>query len=222
MHHTESQNGEAPKPTFQSNPVKKRWNQHLANNKNYPSEDPKQGKHMDLVLILIGFAGFSIRMGWKWVRINGKGYTNTTYISEFHPYIPKPRFRTHDFFIFAFWCPDGMVWWVRFYGRMGEACLRVARGTDHNPPTSWSVEHVRFSSLQQPACSKPPAAASQPSQPASQPTLHPGIEASGLQASMSPISSRGASNPSSSVPTCRHPAAQALKLSGPRGQLNMP
>ena len=27
-------------------------------------------------------------MGWKWVGIDGKGYANTTYISEFHPHIP--------------------------------------------------------------------------------------------------------------------------------------
>ena len=48
---------------------------------------------MDLGLILIGFDRFSIKIGWKWVRIDGKGYTNTTYISEFHPHIPKPWFR---------------------------------------------------------------------------------------------------------------------------------
>ena len=67
-----------------------------------PARNPKQVKYMDLYLILGGFDGFSSRMGWKWVRIDGKGYTNTTYISEFHPYIPKPRFRIHSFFIFRF------------------------------------------------------------------------------------------------------------------------
>ena len=36
-------------------------------------------------LIPIGFVRFSIRMGWKWVGVDGKGYANTTYISEFHP-----------------------------------------------------------------------------------------------------------------------------------------
>jgi hypothetical protein len=41
-----------------------------------------------LGLIPIGFVRFSIRMGWKWVGIDGKGYANTTYISEFHPHIP--------------------------------------------------------------------------------------------------------------------------------------
>ena len=54
---------------------------------------------MDLRSIPIGFDRFSIRMGWKWVRIDGKGYANTTYISEFHPHIPKPRF-----LIFVFAC----------------------------------------------------------------------------------------------------------------------
>ena len=56
-----------------------------------PARDPKQGKYMDLALILIGFVRFSIRMGWKWVGIDGKGYANTTYISEFHPHIPAGR-----------------------------------------------------------------------------------------------------------------------------------
>ena len=32
-----------------------------------------------------------LRMGWKWVGIDGKGYANTTYISEFHPHIPAGR-----------------------------------------------------------------------------------------------------------------------------------
>ena len=40
---------------------------------------------MDFGSIPIGFVGFLIRMGWKWVGIDGKGYANTTYISEFHP-----------------------------------------------------------------------------------------------------------------------------------------
>ena len=30
-------------------------------------------------------------MGWKWVGVDGKGYANTTYISEFHPHIPVGR-----------------------------------------------------------------------------------------------------------------------------------
>jgi len=42
-------------------------------------------------LIPIGFVRFSIRMGWKWVGVDGKGYANTTYISEFHPHIPAGR-----------------------------------------------------------------------------------------------------------------------------------
>ena len=53
-----------------------------------PARDPKQGKYIDLDLILIGFVRFSMRMGWKWVGIDGKGYANTTNISEFHPHIP--------------------------------------------------------------------------------------------------------------------------------------
>ena len=30
-------------------------------------------------------------MGWKWVGVDGKGYANTIYISEFHPHIPAGR-----------------------------------------------------------------------------------------------------------------------------------
>ena len=41
---------------------------------------------MDSGSIPIGFVRFSV--GWKWVGIDGKGYANTTYISEFHPHIP--------------------------------------------------------------------------------------------------------------------------------------
>ena len=29
--------------------------------------------------------------------MDGKGYANTTYISEFHPHIPKPSFRNFRF-----------------------------------------------------------------------------------------------------------------------------
>ena len=39
---------------------------------------------MDFGSIPIGFVRFSIRMGWKWVGIDGKGCANTTFISEFH------------------------------------------------------------------------------------------------------------------------------------------
>ena len=39
-------------------------------------------------MIPMGFVRFSIRMGWKWVGVDGKGYANTTYISPFHPHIP--------------------------------------------------------------------------------------------------------------------------------------
>ena len=38
-------------------------------------------------------------MGWKWAGIDGKGYANTTYISEFHPQIPNLDFR-QLFFVF--------------------------------------------------------------------------------------------------------------------------
>ena len=37
----------------------------------------------DVVSILLG-------MFWKWLGNDGQGYANTTYISEFHPHIPKP------------------------------------------------------------------------------------------------------------------------------------
>ena len=46
---------------------------------------------MDVGSIPIGFVRFSIRMGWKWVGIDGKGYTNTTYISEFRLHILAGR-----------------------------------------------------------------------------------------------------------------------------------
>ena len=39
-------------------------------------------------MIPIGFGRFPIRMGWKWVANDGKGYANTTYISELHLHIP--------------------------------------------------------------------------------------------------------------------------------------
>ena len=41
-------------------------------------------------------------MGWKWLGIDGKGYANTTYISDLHPHIPKPWFRNmfFDFYMF--------------------------------------------------------------------------------------------------------------------------
>ena len=42
-------------------------------------------------LIPIGFVRFSIRMGWKWVGVDGNGYANTTYIFEIHPHIPSGR-----------------------------------------------------------------------------------------------------------------------------------
>ena len=96
-----------------------------------------------------------------------------------------------------------------------------------NPPTSperraceTTFSQPAAASQQQPASSNPPAAtrqlqpasqASQPSQPAkpasqpSQPMLHPGIEASGLQASMAPnYYYRGIQ----SVPTGGHRAPQ--------------
>ena len=41
-------------------------------------------------------------MGWKWTGIDGKGCANTTYISEFHPHIPKPWFRIICFCIFVY------------------------------------------------------------------------------------------------------------------------
>ena len=52
--------------------------------------------------ILIGFGWFWIRICWKWVGIDGKGYANTTYISEFHPHIPKPWFRNISFCILSY------------------------------------------------------------------------------------------------------------------------
>ena len=53
-------------------------------------------------MIPIGFVRFSIRMGWKWLGVDGKGYANTTYISEFHPHIPRPRFWNICFCYFVF------------------------------------------------------------------------------------------------------------------------
>ena len=47
------------------------------------------GQYIDFGSIPIGFDRFSIRMGWKWAGIDGEGDRNTTYISEFHPHIPK-------------------------------------------------------------------------------------------------------------------------------------
>ena len=41
-------------------------------------------------------------MGWKLAGIDGKGCANTTYISEFHPHIPKPWFRIICFCIFVY------------------------------------------------------------------------------------------------------------------------
>ena len=40
-------------------------------------------------------------MSWKWAGIDGKGCANTTYISEFHPHIPKPWFRILFCFLFC-------------------------------------------------------------------------------------------------------------------------
>ena len=51
--------------------------------------EPNYGQYMDLVSIPIESDRFSVRMGRKWDGIDGKGYANTTYISEFHPHIPK-------------------------------------------------------------------------------------------------------------------------------------
>ena len=43
-------------------------------------------------------------MRWKLAGIDGKGYANTTYISEFHPQIPNFDFRSFCFGIFhVFW-----------------------------------------------------------------------------------------------------------------------
>ena len=39
----------------------------------------------------------------KWLGIDGKGYANTTYISEFHPHIPEPWFR-NIYVIFIMFC----------------------------------------------------------------------------------------------------------------------
>ena len=47
--------------------------------------------------IPIGFNRFSMKMTWKWLGIDGKGYANTTYISDLHPHIPKPWFRNMFF-----------------------------------------------------------------------------------------------------------------------------
>ena len=69
--------------------------------------DPKQGdigpeycKYMDVVSKPIKVDRFLIRMDWKLVRIDGKGYANTTYISELHPHIPNLDFGTCLLFLF--------------------------------------------------------------------------------------------------------------------------
>ena len=62
---------------------------------------------MDSGSIPIGFDRFSMRMGWKWLGIDGKGYANTTYISEFHPHIPNPWFRI---MLLCIWCAFHVFW----------------------------------------------------------------------------------------------------------------
>ena len=57
---------------------------------------------MDVGSVPIGFDRFSIRMGWKWVGIDGKGYRNTTYISESIPTSPNLDFWVIRFCNFVF------------------------------------------------------------------------------------------------------------------------
>jgi hypothetical protein len=59
---------------------------------------------MDVGSVPIGFDRFSIRMGWKWVGIDGKGYRNTTYISESIPTSPNLDFGLFVFVILCFSC----------------------------------------------------------------------------------------------------------------------
>jgi hypothetical protein len=77
-----------------------------------------------------------------------------------------------------------------------------------NPPTSPERRACETTSHQPAAASQQqPASCSQPAKPASQasqPMLHPGIEASGLQASMAPNSYIGASNRFPQPATGRH------------------
>ena len=105
-----------------------------------------------------------------------------------------------------------------------------------NPPTSperraceTTFHQPAAASQQQPAsCSQPAKPASQPSQP----TLHLGIEASGLQASMAPNSYIGASSrfpqPATArhrlpqVATARHRLPNFLAPTAPGEQPNMP
>ena len=53
---------------------------------------------MDVGSIPIGFVRFSIRMGWKRVGIDGKGYANATYIS-FIPTSQNLDFGSFSFFV---------------------------------------------------------------------------------------------------------------------------
>ena len=78
-------------------------------------------------MIPIGFGRFPIRMGWRWVGIDGKGYANTTYISELHAHIPaglifsktktnvgrrrKPAAAARQPVFFLFIRPAGMWGW---------------------------------------------------------------------------------------------------------------
>ena len=77
-------------------------------------------------------------------------------------------------------------------------------------------DYLPSASSSQPAATRQlqPKPASQPAKPASQPTLHPGIEASGFQASMAPNSYIGASNRFPQGATARHRAPQVAKPSG--------
>ena len=49
-------------------------------------------------LIPMVSARFSIRIVWKWVGFHGKGYANTTDLSEFHPYIPAGQIKKRGLF----------------------------------------------------------------------------------------------------------------------------
>ena len=100
--------------------------------------------YMDLGSIPAGFSRCVIRMDWKRVRIDGKEYANTTYTSEFQPYIRKPRFRVSFFvcvrFSFFPYISNLKPWfssstWTMFSGsrldRCGlkSACVRFECGT---------------------------------------------------------------------------------------------
>ena len=80
-------------------------------------------------------------MDWKCVRIDGKGYANTTYISKFHPHIPAGRIFQKK------WLPAAAArnpadWDVGMeFGDAG--CVRISFAINSNPFSA----HSRWKSI---------------------------------------------------------------------------